>query len=267
MKVMNKVTLQQFYFTVVYAFNGIQERESLWLKLQAISNKQQGPWAIGGDFNCVLQANERLGGSFNSAAADPFHNCLDVCQVMDIQASRAFFTWNNKQPPETRIYSRMDRFFVNQEWFLPEGHFDHNPCIVRLGNNDQKANRPFKYFNMWSSSPKFHDIVKATWTQPIYGTNMYRVVRKMKLLKPELKQLNRSQFSDIENKIDLTPTRLYHIQQQLILQPGNVALIQQELEVRKMSQELQEAKVAFLRQKAKAHWLTEADLNTIIFMV
>ncbi|XP_074315686.1 uncharacterized protein LOC141651893 [Silene latifolia] len=96
----------------VYAFNGIQERENLWLKLQDISNKQQGSWAIGGDFNCVLQPNERLGGDFNVAAAEPFQNCLD--------------------PPETRIYSRLDRFFVNQEWldafpgfyanFLPEGN-------------------------------------------------------------------------------------------------------------------------------------------------
>ncbi|XP_074318470.1 uncharacterized protein LOC141655280 [Silene latifolia] len=144
--------------TVIYALNGVGEMEDLWLNLKSIAKQIQGPWALGGDFNCVLLANERLGGRVTEAESEPFSECLQQCEVMDIQASGAFYTWNNKQPLATKVYSRLDRFFVNKEWttefpdfiasFLPEGHFDHCPCLICKRNSGWRQKKPFKYFNM-----------------------------------------------------------------------------------------------------------------------
>ncbi|XP_074321559.1 uncharacterized protein LOC141658520 [Silene latifolia] len=137
MKVWNKMDHMNFFLTIVYAFNGIGDRESLWSNLQNFSSQINGPWAIGGDFNCVLDSNERLGGNVSQAESEPFYDCLQTCGLMDLAATGAFYTWNNKQPLATRIYSRLDRLFVNHEWmasypgfianFLPEGLFDHTP--------------------------------------------------------------------------------------------------------------------------------------------
>ncbi|XP_074277993.1 uncharacterized protein LOC141601599 [Silene latifolia] len=148
MHIIEKGSQLQFYHTIVYAFSGISERESLWSDLKRIARYSHGPWAVGGDFNCVLSANERLGGKVSTSESEPFQDCLDSCSLMDSQALGAYYTWNNKQPPETKVYSRLDRFVVNQDWmqsfpnmvanFLPEGHFDHTSCLTQLLNLQQK---------------------------------------------------------------------------------------------------------------------------------
>ncbi|XP_074293495.1 uncharacterized protein LOC141620554 [Silene latifolia] len=199
MRVIDKQSQLSFFHTIVYAFNGISERESLWSNLQRLSSLIQAPWAIGGDFNCVLVANERLGGRVSTAETEPFQTCLDNCNMMDIQAIGAFYTWNNKQPPETRVYSRIDRFF---------------------------------------------------W---IEGSKMYRLVRKLKMLKADLKNLNMEYFSDVENKADIAQAKLIHIQKQLISRPGDEELMQQEYNTYQESKQLHQAKMDFLKQKAKAH--------------
>ncbi|XP_074302966.1 uncharacterized protein LOC141637306 [Silene latifolia] len=182
---------------------------------------------------------------------------------MDIQAIGAFYTWNNKQPPETRVYSRIDRFLVNQEWldtfpdhyanFMPEGHFDHTPCIVSKDTRGHNRNRPFKYYNMWSTGPGFNHCVQNVWSQRIEGSKMYRLVRKLKMLKADLKNLNREHFSDVENKADIAQAKLIHIQKQLISRLGDEELMQQEYNTYQESKRLHQAKMDFLKQKAKAH--------------
>ncbi|XP_074278517.1 uncharacterized protein LOC141602103 [Silene latifolia] len=168
--VTDKETDEHMAITFVYAFNEVKEREPLWVNLKRIAGSIQGPWVIGGDFNCVTQAHDRLGGTFSQAEAEPFQQCLEECEVMDIQSIGAYYTWNNKQPPATRVYSKLDMLFVNDEWslkfpdyyanFLPEGHFDHTPCVVGKGSKGHHKNRPFKYYNIWSAAPGFQECVR-----------------------------------------------------------------------------------------------------------
>ncbi|XP_074315461.1 uncharacterized protein LOC141651660 [Silene latifolia] len=94
---------------------------------------------------------------------------------------------------------------------------------------------------------------------------MYGVVRRFKLLKPMLKQLNRTHFSDVENQSDMAQTKLNHIQQLLVHSPGDEDLIKQEYEAHKHFLFLYEAKMKFLQQKAKAYWRTEGDFNSSYF--
>ncbi|XP_074291111.1 uncharacterized protein LOC141617877 [Silene latifolia] len=178
-------------------------------------------------------------------------------------------------PYDTRVYSRLDRFFVNQEWvdafphymanFLPEGHFDHTPCLVSEGDNGGRQNRPFKYFNMWSSAPGFQECVNKAWSTRVLSTKMYKVVRKLKMLKPGLKLINRSHFSDIENNADIAFLKLTHIQKQLIDSPGDEGFIKQEHDAHQISISLQAAKLEYLKQKAKAHWIKDGDFNFAYF--
>ncbi|XP_074277933.1 uncharacterized protein LOC141601538 [Silene latifolia] len=261
--------------TIIYAFNGVGDRESLWLNLRNIAKQVNAPWAIWGDFNCVLQDNERLGGRVTEAETDPFHDCIQECGVMDIVATGAFCTWNNKQPPETRVYSRLNRWLVNQVWmdkfsdyianFLPEGQFDHNPCLVSKSPLGGNQHRPFKYFNMWSVADGFQDCVSQVWQNEFSGTKMYKVVKKLKLLKPDLKKLNKAHFSDIENKADIAQLRLKKLQEQIMANPGDKDLIQQESEANQTFNVLYSAKMDYLKQKAKAHWLKDGDSNSAYF--
>ncbi|XP_074300817.1 uncharacterized protein LOC141632141 [Silene latifolia] len=229
---------------MVYAFNGIHERAPLWEHLRKITGQVHEPWAIAGDFNCVMSVNERIRGNATAAEMDPFRGCMEDCEVVDIAAIGSLYTWNNKQRLEERIYSRLDRFLVNKEWcdhfpdlythFLPEGYFDHSPCLIG-SNQRMKGKNSFKYFNMWGSSKDFLNIVRQVWLQNIWGSPMYRLVNKLKCLKPELLELNRDGFSDIEQNTSILQKKVEGLQKQLGQDPTNLALIQQEYEA---SQEL-----------------------------
>ncbi|KAL9242020.1 hypothetical protein vseg_016066 [Gypsophila vaccaria] len=85
---------------MVYAFNGIQEREHLWHNLRKIAQNSQGPWAIARDFNCVLNATKRVGGNVAAAEMGPFKAYVEDCGVIDIKSVGSMFTLNNKQKPE-----------------------------------------------------------------------------------------------------------------------------------------------------------------------
>ncbi|XP_074266109.1 uncharacterized protein LOC141588575 [Silene latifolia] len=231
MEVIEKASQCSFMVTMIYASNDLKEREELWGSLRRIAIGIVVPWVIGGDFNCVTQSSERLG---------------EDCGFLDMQATGAYYTWNNKQKVELRTYSRLDRVFHNREWmrakpgyfanFLPEGNFDHTPFIIREKVKYSSSSRPFKYFNMWSRAPNFREVVN----------------------KGEC-------FSDIENKADIAYAQLIQIQEALIHQPGDQELIQQEHAANENARILQTAKTEYLKQKAKAHWLSEGDSNTSYF--
>ncbi|XP_074301599.1 uncharacterized protein LOC141633001 [Silene latifolia] len=56
-------TRDVFWFTVVYGLNDEEDRRSLWTELQQIKDMTVVPWCIYGDFNVVLNFNERKGRS------------------------------------------------------------------------------------------------------------------------------------------------------------------------------------------------------------
>ncbi|XP_074265780.1 uncharacterized protein LOC141588225 [Silene latifolia] len=274
MKVEALVSRSVFFLTMVYAFNGISERAPLWDHLRMIAQQVAGPWAIAGDFNCVLAANERFGGATSLAKMEPFRKCVAECEVIDIAAVGSVFTWNNKQQPEERIYSRLDRFLVNKAWcdsfpdmyahFLPEGMMDHTPCIVK-SNKVVQGNRSFKYFNMWGKSKEFLPLVNEMWDYNIDGTPLFKLAKNLKNLKPGLKRLNMEGFSDIEKATGILEKQVEEMQVQLGVDPSDVSLINQECEASKKLKELQCARDSFLYQKAKGEWIKDGDANTSYF--
>ncbi|XP_074314305.1 uncharacterized protein LOC141649517 [Silene latifolia] len=208
-KVTSRITLQSFHLTMIYAFNDGQERKVLWQHLEQFQTQCSGPWAWAGDFNTVVNPAERLGGQTKQSDMDDFIECIAACGMTDIPATGAYYTWTNKQEPQTRVYSRLDRFLINQEWgdlfpdmnahFHPAGLFDHSPCIVSHTQIGSMKRASFKYFNMWGKAPSFSPKVQMVWQQEIPGHKMFCVVKKLKALKPVLKDINKECFSDIEN--------------------------------------------------------------------
>ncbi|XP_074298665.1 uncharacterized protein LOC141629588 [Silene latifolia] len=193
----------------------------------------------------------------------------------DIQATGALFTWSNKQESQDRVYSRLDRELGNQQWldkfgdfiahFHPEGIFDHCPCTIVNRKVEMSGRRSFKYFNMWGLSEHFLGCVDSVWRRTYDGTPMFKVIKKLKALKPVLKQLNKHCFSDIENSTNITSSLLENIQNKLVDNPGNLELMQQEMEVAHELRELTVARDSFLTQKVKLQWSLAGDINSIYF--
>uniref|UniRef100_A0A803PSL1 DUF4283 domain-containing protein n=1 Tax=Cannabis sativa TaxID=3483 RepID=A0A803PSL1_CANSA len=142
-----------FYVSFVYGFNHEEGRNVLWKDL--IELKRQEPWIVLGDFNDILEKGERIG-KREHYSHSKFKDCVGECQLEDVKQSGSFFTWNNKQQGEERVYSKIDRIMANQRWletyenaealFLNEGLFDHTPAILTLFPTILNGRKPFKFF-------------------------------------------------------------------------------------------------------------------------
>ncbi|XP_074315563.1 uncharacterized protein LOC141651765 [Silene latifolia] len=272
-KVEDIINNYMFYVTFVYGFNKIEERIPLWDAMVRLTLKE--PWIIMGDFNNVLHMDEKIGLPVKDSETMPFQDAIDRCGLQDMKCTGSFFTWNNKQPNSTRVFSRIDRVLVNDEWltkwhdyfahYAPEGEYDHCPCFIRAGDTTLRQKRPFKFFNMWTGVPDFLMIVENGWNENVYGTRMYKVVRKLKMLKANLKGLNKDLFSDIERNSDIAHELLINAQRHLHDDPHNTTLRDNEYNIRASFQTLHKAKIEFLRQKAKCEWARDGDSNSAMF--
>ena len=77
---------------------------------------------------------------------------------------------------------------------MPEGLYDHCPCIVRFEEVIIRRAKAFKYFNMWKLDENFESVIEGVWRQEMIGNSMYRVVSKMKILKKEFLKDGRSEL-------------------------------------------------------------------------
>uniref|UniRef100_A0A803PQ68 Uncharacterized protein n=1 Tax=Cannabis sativa TaxID=3483 RepID=A0A803PQ68_CANSA len=74
------------------------------------------PWVVLGDFNDVLEQEERVGSRVQSLNSHAFKDCISYCLLEDIKSSGKFFTWCNNQQGGDRIYSKLDRVMANAKW-------------------------------------------------------------------------------------------------------------------------------------------------------
>ncbi|XP_074320555.1 uncharacterized protein LOC141657277 [Silene latifolia] len=160
------------------------------------------------------------------------------CELTELKTTGAFFTWNNKHENGSKVYCKIDRVLIIAEWlnafpecyanFLPEGLFDHCPCVILFREVGGRKGAPFKYFNMWSLLDDFHRVVEAQW---------------QKRLKVALEGFQKQLRQDPLNK-ELCDAEAA-CAQELIL--------------------LKKARTEYIMQKSKEKWMDEGDSNTAFF--
>ncbi|XP_062085223.1 uncharacterized protein LOC133791314 [Humulus lupulus] len=197
---------RNFELTVVYALNDMKGREQLWLDLNHLAQEIRCPWIVMGDFNAVLSPSDRFPYRGNGSELIPFQSCVEFCRLVDVKFSGSYYTWNNKQGGNDRVYAKLDRVLANNSWlenfkeaeviFFPEGLMDHCPFMVNFGTAPV-TKRSFKFFNFWCNLDGFQRIVFNSWTREVKGTPMFCLVSKLKRLRMELKNLNRDGKADV----------------------------------------------------------------------
>uniref|UniRef100_A0A803NI13 Uncharacterized protein n=1 Tax=Cannabis sativa TaxID=3483 RepID=A0A803NI13_CANSA len=274
-QVQSQQQIGNFLVTFLYGFNDEHKREDLWGDLEKLAAGIQEPWIVLGDFNEILFANERVGRKAQSIPSTRLRNCMETCDMMDLKYSRSFFTWNNKQKPEDRVFSKIDRAMINSKWscalpdseavFLPELSFDHNPILVSIYREWNSGKKPFPYYNMWKLAPDFNAKVSQCWQGDIAGTRMFKMVSKLRRLKPLLKLINQEGFSDIQKADTIARNDLIAAQAAMTKNPLSFQLMAAEQEANKRYNEVHKAFSMFMSQKAKLNWASYGDENSAFF--
>ncbi|XP_074290876.1 uncharacterized protein LOC141617592 [Silene latifolia] len=118
---------------------------------------------------------------------------------------------------------------------------------------------------MWSLDPSFQSVVQDVWNQPVSGTLMFQVAKKLKALKKPLKLLNRNKFADMEKDVGVAKAILDDLQIQMHNCPTDHVIMEAESEATISYRHLCKVLHSFLSQKVKIDWLKMGDENTSFF--
>ncbi|PWA66826.1 RNA-directed DNA polymerase, eukaryota, Reverse transcriptase zinc-binding domain protein [Artemisia annua] len=158
------------------------------------------PWCLLGDFNSALNLEDTLvGASTIDIAMREFRECVDEIEMFDVNHSGLQFTWNQKPRGLDGTLKKIDRIMSNLGFsdlflgahaiFQPYRISDHSPAILTIPTSIAFKPRPFKFSNIIVQNSQFKSRVKECWDTNISGFYMYRVVRKLKLLKKPMRKL------------------------------------------------------------------------------
>lgn len=261
------------YITFIYAANEPVERTPLWDELRIVGQNISEPWLILGDFNTTLLHDERVReGEIVACSTAELENLTMNCGVADLRYNGLRFTWSDRRV--RRLFCKLDRALVNAQWqssfeeseatFLPTGSSDHSPCVVRVLRRAEKRNHIFKFCDMWTRNDNFLNLVKEAWNTRVSGTPMFKVVRKLKQVKLNLKALHRTEYDRIAEKVKAKKTELDEIQMALAVQQ-TIELQEKERALKEEYQQLVSIELQLPQQRAKVEWLKLNDTNSPYF--
>ncbi|GFZ18132.1 hypothetical protein Acr_26g0014010 [Actinidia rufa] len=257
-------------FAGVYGPQNKGDRIGLWEELAGARAAWGTMWVCGGDFNVVRFPHERAGGNLFSKAMRDFSDYITEEELIDLPLEGDYFTWSNGI-----AQSRLDRFLISSEWegehmdvrqfCLPRVVSDHKPVFLS-GGGMSRGPASFRFENMWLKVEGFRDLVKKWWEgYEVHGSPSYRLARKLRALKEDLKMWNREVFGWVEIRLATLTEEL----QNLEYKDQSSGLFEEERdrggEVRAKIGRLLIAEETSWRQKSRAIWLSEGDRNTAFF--
>ncbi|KAJ4970607.1 hypothetical protein NE237_003706 [Protea cynaroides] len=220
------------------------------------------------DFNVIRSGGEKIGGDLPcDEAMEEFNHRLDRNFLTDLSWKGQLLTWSNGRKGNKRICNKLDRCLVNLSWFnqfclsqakfLTPGISDHSPCILNIEDDKNFSPKPFKFFNYWINEPRFREVVEEAWNNDVgHNSNpLLRVAARLKNVKGALKEWNKSQLEDIENKVKEKESLLECIQKLVHYDPSNNYLTVMDREVKKKLKKVLEMEQDFFRQKSRIKWL------------
>lgn len=170
---------------------------------------------------------------------------------------------------------KLDIVLVNENWlqlfpaslgFFGEPEFSDHACsCITLNPAVQRQRKAFRFQNFLLQNPNFVPLVAHLWFSfNLVGSTMFRLSKKLKLLKNFIREFSKDNFSNLEKRVKEAHLVVIGLQQQLLTNPDS-HLAQLERTANEKWQTLLLAEESFLCQRSRITWLREGDLNTSYF--
>jgi ribonuclease HI/exonuclease III len=280
------VKVQHFQLTFhlfnVYGPSATNDKRRLWETLTGVIQSIQVLNVImGGDFNAILNADEKIGGICPPARTiQDFSSFLLDNDFLDVIPDSGGYTWTNKKMGFHQIAERLDRFLISQLWriqnysissaILSFAGSDHFPIelLINLPSLAHHNHKPsFKFEEMWFRHPQFHHLLRVWWLNAprVKGTKMYQFWSKLKHMKTQIKKWNKFVFKNVFSEKEVVKKKLYQINNHVIHHGLDSDTFLQQKHLQEEWEELCSREEAFWRQKSRELWLQEGDKNTKFF--
>ncbi|XP_071694872.1 uncharacterized protein [Rutidosis leptorrhynchoides] len=265
-----------FFISFIYATNHYKQRRSLWRELEMHKCfVRDNPWVMMGDFNASLSLEDSsTGGSKVTISMREFKDCVDNLNMVDVNHMGFRFTWNQRPNAEVGLLKKIDRVMANDAFisryvdayvlFQAYRISDHCPAVLKFAQSWEGKPKPFKFSNYIIEHEKFKDVVSEGWKVEIPGHMMFRVTKRLRLLKKQMRKLMWSKGNLHSNVITLR-SELDAAQVLLDSDPNSRDLRKKESTILKKYNEAIYEEECFLKQKSKVEWLRVGDGNSRYF--
>ncbi|XP_050213617.1 uncharacterized protein LOC126665006 [Mercurialis annua] len=196
-------------------------------------------WIILGDFNSLISNLDKVGGNdVDMQASDEFKSWVSDANIAKLKKFGNCYTWTNNQHGGDNIWRKIDWCFVNSVWLAewPESFYE-------------------------TKSPSI-SIIARFW---IMGVHMFKVCQKLKLLRKELRVLNKEKFSEFKARVDKTREMVSKLQSDLHDDPFNKELQDEKRTVSSYLFRLLRWEESIARKKSRMLWIDLGDKNTKYF--
>ncbi|KAI0496524.1 hypothetical protein KFK09_022843 [Dendrobium nobile] len=173
----------------VYGSRCCRERGSLWNQLEKCM-EDSFPAIIGGDFNCILNKEEKRGGKrfFFSKGPKDMKCFMMNLDFHDIGCIGPRFTWCNNKEGASQIWERLDRclfdsFAIQKLPLAAIRHLarvasDHSPIVLKLDVSVRFKSKFIKFEDTWRSYLAAKSVIYHSWKKKDYGDENMILQRK-----------------------------------------------------------------------------------------
>ncbi|XP_060216615.1 uncharacterized protein LOC132644079 [Lycium barbarum] len=261
--------------TMVYAKCDHLERISLWDSLYNLADQMELPWLVGGDFNFIMNEDEKIGGlPVYLDEYEDFAFCITSCELFDINYKGSLFTWCNGRAGSDCSFKRLDRMIANsklQDGFahmevqhLSRTGSDYAPLLLTCGESSHHIRKPFGFLKFWTEHESFLEVVNQAWITNFEGDDFIRFKLKLKNVKSALSAWSKATFGDIFKQLTVRE-EVVRIKEQCFEEdptPMNRMVLQQAQAALKNYVHYEEE---FWRKKSHMNNFAEGDRNTRYF--
>lgn len=119
-----------------------------------------------------------------------FIGVIEACGLTDLSFHGKKFTWCKHRSVDSRIWKRIHREMVNDEWpeimsqsnitHLSSIDSDHCSFLLEIIERQERVIKYFKFLNCRFENPSFITTVKRCWDIPVEVNPMWKFHIKMK---------------------------------------------------------------------------------------